>query len=200
MLSVKERAASYGVNSLSNMEAISLLVGADVSKFKNVKTIQDVFDGYESMSLTDLQKRKVEALFSCQERYVDERLSRKKISSPGDVASLMIPKMKGLKREEFRVLLLNTKNYIIEEVTVSIGSLSSSIVHPREVFKRAIEVSAASMLLFHNHPSNISNPSKEDLVVTNRLKDAGDLMGIKVVDHIIIAGNDYYSFKEHDQI
>lgn len=98
-------------------------------------------------------------------------------------------------KEHFVTLHLNGKNQIICKDTVSIGSLNQSIVHPREVFKTALLSNAAAMVLIHNHPSGDPNPSSEDRNITSRLKEAGDLLGIRVMDHIII-GDDYYSFVE----
>ena len=92
--------------------------------------------------------------------------------------------------------MLNTKNYLIGIETVSIGSLNSSIVHPRELFKTAIKKSAAAIILAHNHPSGDASPSQEDIEVTKRIKSGGNLLGIDVLDHIIIGENSYYSFKE----
>jgi DNA repair protein RadC len=90
--------------------------------------------------------------------------------------------------------MLNTSNKIFKEVTVSEGTLSSSLVHPREVFKEAIIESAASIMLVHNHPSGNPEPSREDILITEKLVAAGEIIGIKVLDHIIIAGDNYVSF------
>jgi len=119
----------------------------------------------------------------------------KQIRSPQDVADLVTPEMRYLDREHFRVLLLNTKNQVIRIELVSIGTLNSSAVHPREVFKAAIRHSAAGVILVHNHPSGDPKPSSQDIDVTKRLLDVGQLIGISVLDHIII-GERYMSFKE----
>ncbi len=94
------------------------------------------------------------------------------------------------------VLLLDGKNRIIRRVQISQGSLNQSIVHPREVFNPAVKESAAAMILLHNHPTGDPNPSSEDIAITRRLKEAGELMGIKVLDHIIIGDEEYLSFVE----
>ena len=101
-------------------------------------------------------------------------------------------------REHFFVLFLNPKHAVLGMETVSIGTLSSSLVHPREVFKQAIKRSASAVILAHNHPSGNCEPSKEDLQVTKRLKDAGELVGIEVIDHLIIGEDRYYSFCENE--
>jgi len=104
--------------------------------------------------------------------------------------------MKGLKKEYFKLIMLNTKNIIISVKDISIGNLNSSIVHPREVFIEAIKLSSASVILCHNHPSGDPTPSKEDILITKRLKECGTLLGIEVLDHIIIGNEAYISLKE----
>ncbi|OPX92134.1 MAG: hypothetical protein A4E52_00136 [Pelotomaculum sp. PtaB.Bin013] len=104
--------------------------------------------------------------------------------------------MRFLDREHFRVMLLNTKNQVLRIETVSIGTLSSSQVHPRELFKFAVKNSAAAIILVHNHPSGEPTPSREDIDITGRLADAGKIMGIEVLDHIIIGDGKFVSFKE----
>ena len=104
--------------------------------------------------------------------------------------------MKYFKKEHFRTLNLDTKNQIISIEEISIGNLNSSIVHPREVFNMAIKKSANSIILVHNHPSGDPTPSKEDIDVTYRLISAGDIIGIKVLDHIIIGYDRVISMKQ----
>ncbi len=118
------------------------------------------------------------------------------IRSPQDVSILLMEEMRHLDREQFRTVLLNTKNQVLETEVVSVGSLSSSIVHPREVFKNPIKKSAAALILVHNHPSGDPTPSREDIEVTNRLAEAGKILGIEILDHIIIGDNKYSSLKE----
>lgn len=122
------------------------------------------------------------------------------IRSPEDVAALLMEKMRFLDREHFQVLTLNTKNQVLGIETAFIGSLNSSIVHPREIFKEAIRRSAAALILVHNHPSGDPNPSPEDLAVTRRLQEAGQLLGIEVLDHVIIGDQRFYSLKQQGNI
>ena len=98
------------------------------------------------------------------------------------------------------MLCFNTKNAVVGAFEVSKGSLNSSIVHPREVFKRAILSNANAILVAHNHPSGDLNPSSEDINMTKRLESAGDIIGIKVLDHLIVGENNFYSFKENSQM
>ena len=117
------------------------------------------------------------------------------INSPDDVNKIIQSYLNGVDREHFVIMLLNRKNGIIGINTVSVGDLSSSIVHPREVFKPAIVAGAASIILAHNHPSGDPTPSSQDLLVTKRIKEAGDILGIEVLDHIIIGDGRYASLK-----
>lgn len=116
--------------------------------------------------------------------------------SPKEVADLMMEEMRYLDREHFKILLLNTKNSVICVETISIGSLNASIVHPREVFKSAIKKSAAPVILLHNHPSGNPEPSAQDIDVTHRLVEAGKILGIQVLDHIVFGDGIYVSMKE----
>ncbi len=121
------------------------------------------------------------------------------ISSPADVDRLLRGRIANLDRENFVVVLLNTKNEVIESPLVSVGTLSSALVHPREVFKPAIRASAASVILAHNHPSGKVEPSREDREVTRRLVGAAEILGIEVLDHVIV-GDGFYSMKEYGKL
>jgi DNA repair protein RadC len=119
----------------------------------------------------------------------------KLIRGPEDVVKLLGPKLRAAKREHFLVLLLNARHEVMLQDTVSIGSLNASIVHPREVFKPAVIESAASVVLVHNHPSGDPEPSEEDLAITKRLVKAGEILGIGILDHVIVASRGVVSFK-----
>jgi DNA repair protein RadC len=120
----------------------------------------------------------------------------KQVRSSKDVANYYIPLLVDKKREQFQVLLLDRKNRVMREVMVSQGSLTASVVHPREVFNPAIRDSAAAVIFVHNHPSGDPQPSQEDRVLTTRLAEAGKLLGIQVLDHIIVGRNTYMSFAD----
>ena len=159
---------------------------------------------HELIQVDGIGKAKVEQLLAMKE--IMKRLmtaaskSISKISSPADAFQYVRVDLMGLRKEQFMILLLDTKNQIIKSVVVSIGTLNASLVHPREVFRPAIKEAASSILLVHNHPSGHTAPSKEDLVITKRLYEAGLLIGIPVIDHVIVTDNDYYSFKENGEI
>lgn len=122
--------------------------------------------------------------------------SNKKITSPEDIAKLFIPLMRDEVKEKFIVVCLNTANRVIKQETISIGNLNSSVVHPREIFKVAIECSSASVILLHNHPSGNPEPSSEDISITKKIVESGKIIDIPVFDHIIISGNKFTSFVE----
>jgi DNA repair protein RadC len=122
--------------------------------------------------------------------------SEKKITSPKDIADIFIPLLKDEIKERFVLVCLNSANKIIKFETISIGSLNSSVVHAREIFRAAIENSSASIILLHNHPSGNPEPSNEDIAITKKMIESGKILDIPVYDHLIIAGNTYTSFVE----
>lgn len=119
-----------------------------------------------------------------------------RVTSPDVVANLVMEDMKLLQKEHFNIAILDTKNQIISIENISIGTLNASIVHPRDVFNAAIKKNANSVILLHNHPSGDVNPSNEDISITKRLIEAGNIIGIKVLDHIIIGNDVFLSMKE----
>ena len=134
--------------------------------------------------------------------YVCELTKRKyrgkkprEIRGPDDVIAFVGPKLKREQREHFLVLLLNARHEVMAKETVSVGSLNASIVHPREVFRPALLQAAASIVLVHNHPSGDPEPSEEDLGITKRLVECGELLGIAVLDHVIVASRGIVSFR-----
>jgi DNA repair protein RadC len=122
--------------------------------------------------------------------------ANKKITSPQDIAEIFIPILRDDNKEKFIVVCLSSANKIIKHETISIGNLNSSVVHPREVFKVAIDNSSASIILIHNHPSGNPEPSNEDIRITKKIVETGKIMEIPVFDHLIIAGETYTSFVE----
>lgn len=197
-MKIKERIEQYGTKAVSEFELISLLTGLNVDVLNEFKTLKSLREQYQTIQGTETQITKLESLFEISHRLENEHLDFKKISSPSDVAE-HFKAMKHLQVEEFRIVILNTKNHIIKTSTVSVGTLNASLVHPREVFKEAILNSAYGIILLHNHPSGDPSPSKEDLLLTERLTEVGKVMGIQVLDHIIL-GNSFYSFKEQGLI
>lgn len=124
-------------------------------------------------------------------------VERPLVSTPEDVVALCAPQLRGLDREHFWALILSTKNRLLRMVEVSVGSLNASIVHPRELFKEAVRMSAASIVVVHNHPSGDPTPSGADLQLTRRLAKAGEVLGIELLDHIVIGDGGAHASLRH---
>ncbi|MBI2877277.1 MAG: DNA repair protein RadC [Candidatus Tectomicrobia bacterium] len=141
----------------------------------------------------------VKAALELGKRLMAERGGAKtRFSTSKEVAGRYIPQLGNFKKEIFRSILLDTKNHILREVTISEGSLNASIVHPREVFNPAIKESAAGIIFIHNHPSGDPTPSPEDVELTRRLVEVSKIVGIRVLDHVIIGDNRYFSFRDEN--
>lgn len=197
MKGIRERAIEYGVQSLFDVEALSLLLGINQDLLSEVLTIKQFKERYQMMKLTTIQKQKVEALFEVMKRLGQEEVdSKTRANSPQAVYQLVKWEMASLKKEEFRVVLMDAKCKVIGIRKISEGSLTASIVHPREVFKEAILESAYSFIAVHNHPSGETTPSKEDVAITKRLKEVGQVMGIQLLDHVIVSSEGYTSLKD----
>lgn len=207
----REKLISKGPQSLSDAELISILLRTGI-KGQSVLTIAQnmIKEGNNLATLAEksvaaLQKIKgigkdkaatLAAAFEISRRILSQQktLSDKKFTSPDSVAEEFIPILRDELKEKFLIVCLNTNNKIVWKEEISVGNLNSSIVHPREIFKVAVEHSAASIILIHNHPSGNPEPSKEDIAITKKLVEAGNMMQIPVLDHIIIAGNSFTSF------
>ena len=128
------------------------------------------------------------------------RRERPQIQTAMDAAQLLVPQYGSHPVEQFGLLLLDTKRRVLRTTLVSMGTIDASIVHPREVFRAAANARAASLILFHNHPSGDPAPSEDDVALTKRMVRAGELMGIVVLDHIIVAENRYHSLREQGDL
>ena len=157
--------------------------------------VEEIMERYE---VTDEQASAVLAAMELGKRIVQAgTLEREHITSPGDAARFLMGRMRNETHEKFVVVLLNTKNRVIQVQQIAEGSLTSAVVHPREVYAPAIINHAACILVAHNHPSGDPYPSTEDRSLTNALTEAGNVIGIPLLDHVIIGDGGYYSFKEH---
>lgn len=210
----QERIAELGATYLSNSELLAVLLGADSNNISAMDMAREILNHCgdsrlegladlpmaELMSIKGIGKDKATKILAAVElsRRINWTNNRHKtvITCPDDAAEYAMPKLMNEQREHFAAILVNVKNHIIGMPVISIGSLTASVVHPREVFKSAIKHTAAAMILVHNHPSGDPTPSKEDIVTTKRLVEAGKLMDIPVLDHIIIGRNKYVSLKE----
>ncbi len=188
----REKMLRYGAEYLSNSELLALILRTGTKEDSVLNLCDRLLKGIGEVKATQ-----VLALAELATRFNSFKSGEEHIvSSPKDVSNYMMRQMKGLKKEYFKLIMLNTKNIIISVKDISIGNLNSSIVHPREVFIEAIKLSSASVILCHNHPSGDPTPSKEDILITKRLKECGTLLGIEVLDHIIIGNEAYISLKE----
>lgn len=213
----REKLYKHGVKSLSNAELIAIIIrtgykddtAIDLANRllsmdkRGVSYLSDA-SVEELMSIKGIGDCKAAQIIAALE--IGKRISiysgeeKIKVDSPSVISELLMEEMKYLKKEHFKIAILDTKNQIISIENISIGNLNASIVHPREVFNIAIKRSANSIILIHNHPSGDPTPSTEDINITHRLIDAGNIIGIKVLDHIIIGDNKYISFKQRNII
>jgi len=208
----RERLLQDGPQHLTEAELLGILLGKGTRKKTAVDLARELLDRYESLqklfsrSPSELTTVKgigpaKAAILSAAFELVRRIQSRKGADRPlfkrsSDVAGHYLPLMRDLRKEVFKVLLLNRANRFIKEVFISEGTLDASIVHPRDVFREALLEPAAAIILIHNHPSGNPSPSDEDLRITKQLVEAGRLLGIKVYDHIILAGESYRSLAD----
>jgi len=211
----RERLQKLGAEALSAQEILALILGRGVSGESVMVTAQRLLSrfgnirGIASASLEELSQvrgiglakaAQIKAAFELASRLEDYSEAGKKLlaKTPEDIVALVRGRLKGKKREHFLALLLDTRNQLIKVAEISIGSLDTSVVHPREVFKEAIAASAASVVFAHNHPSGDPEASEDDIRLTKRLAEAGEIVGIDVLDHIIIGDENFLSLKRED--
>ncbi|MDA8354117.1 MAG: DNA repair protein RadC [Firmicutes bacterium] len=208
----RERMAREGPTTLSNAELIAILLRTGTSAESVVQLAGRALaqagglKGLAGSTMNELVKirgigpaKAVQLLAGVElGRRVSRALpaERAVIRSPGDAADYVMDEMRYLTQEHFLCLFLNTKNRVLDKQCIFVGSLNSSVVHPREVFREAIRRSSAGLICVHNHPSGDPTPSREDIQVTERLFEAGRIVGIELLDHIIIGDNRFYSLKE----
>jgi DNA repair protein RadC len=208
----REKLVKHGSDHLSNSELLALVIRSGIKKRTAVELSQDILNyfgglkGLINLGVEELKTIKgvglakasqLRAVVELSKRiYTAEENVKKVVRSPQDVAGLIMSDLRFLKQEVFGLVLLDIKNQVIATPKISKGGLNSSIVHPREVFKEAIRRSSAAIILYHNHPSGLPEPSQEDVEITKNLIDAGEVTGIEVLDHIIIGDNSHISMKE----
>ncbi|ETK30113.1 DNA repair protein RadC [Paenibacillus larvae subsp. larvae DSM 25719] len=208
----RERMLQFGPQVLSNAELLAVLLRTGTLAESAVHLAERVLIDCEGIrGLVDAsidQLTQIRGIGTAKALQIQEgielgrRIARSTlpetmvIRSPRDVADLMTEDLRYLHKEHFVCLFLNTKNQVLAKETMSIGSLNASIVHPREVFRAAIKRSSASIICVHNHPSGNPTPSLDDIDITQRLIEAGAIIGIDVLDHIIIGDKAYVSLKE----
>ena len=209
----RERLVEHGVSCLTDAELLGIILfngyqgktSVDIAKellIENGKSLRKL----DSLSYTEMSSVKgiglakfaqIKAALEIGKRLLREESSiKKKINNASDLVDYYKPYMRDMKKEIFKLIMLDVKNKIIKDSTISEGSLTESIVHPREVLREIVRASAASVIFLHNHPSGESNPSKNDMDITERLVEACNIIGVKVLDHIILGEDNFTSFAQ----
>ena len=207
----REKLILRGVHNLTDAELIAILLRTGTKGKSVLSVAQELINKNKNLAVlatlsfsnllktNGIGKDKAATLIAAFEinRRIESQskwVSDKKITSPKDVADIFIPLLRDEVKEKFILVCLNSANKIIKHEVISVGNLNSSVVHPREIFKAAIENNSASVILIHNHPSGNPEPSNEDIAITKKIVEAGRILDIPVFDHLIIAGNLFTSF------
>jgi len=208
-----EKLENYGATVLSDAELLAIIIKSGTRYERSTDLAMKVICAHESgliglhhLTMKELQKIKgigrvkaiqLKAVAELSKRMAKATYKKKaNIHSPASVAALYMEDMRHLKREHLKVVLLDTKHYVIMDHTLSIGTVNASLIHPREVFIYALKKEAVSILLLHNHPSGNPTPSPEDIRVTKRIQATGEVIGVSLLDHIIIGDGIFTSMKE----
>lgn len=208
----REKLARAGVVALGDNELVAVLLGSGIRAHGALAVAQDVLAmtggvcGLLDIGLDELCRvggvgasraaRLLAAIELGRRAVAGEGGARPQFAKPSDLGFYLLPLYGGYRVERFGVVLLDAKNRLIKTAILSVGSLDTSIAHPREIFREAAIASAAGVVVFHNHPSGDPQPSVDDIVLTQRLKTAGQLMGIELLDHIILGEGRWFSFRD----
>jgi DNA repair protein RadC len=207
----RERMVYAGPNALSDAELLAIILRVGIGGENVIRMAERLLTKYGSIaglaqaSLDELANQRgmgqakatqIKAALELGKRLAASPTGRPQVRSPGDVANLLMMEMGLLEQEHLRTVLLDTKNYVMRVTNVYIGSLNSAAVRVGEIFREAIRSNSASIIVVHNHPSGDPTPSPEDVRVTEMIVDAGKLLDIEVLDHLVIGRNTYVSLKE----
>ncbi len=208
----RERLKNFGPEALSAQELLALVIGMGIPGKSVMNIAQELLTRFGSIQeisnatteeLTTIigigfaKAIRIKACFELGKRQDYETIAKDiDIKNPQSVVKAIRSKIQDKAKEHFKLIILNTRNKVVGITNISTGTLNSNLVHPREVFKEAIRNNAASVILSHNHPSGNPEPSEEDKEITQRLVEAGKIIGINVLDHVVIGKNNFYSFKE----
>ena len=210
----REKLIAKGVDNLKDSELLAILLrsgttGKNVieiasqilSKYSKKRLLQMTYDDLSKISGIDSAKATtLLAAFELSKRALEVNDTNLPVINTAKDAVAQFSDMRDLKKEHFVVLYLNAKNQLVHKETISMGTLNANLVHPREVFEPALKYSAAQIIAAHNHPSGDPKPSEDDLELTKRLTEAGKMMGIEIMDHVIVSKNSHFSFKEEKLI
>ena len=212
----REKLFKYGEHTLTNAELLAILFRNGIKGASAVDLGREVmahFKTFRNMSHTNISEMRsfkglgdakiaqLRASFEIARRFMSEpKKASQAIKSPKDVVRIFMPRLRDIKKEIFQILLLNTKNHIIDIVEIEEGSVSQASPQIREIALKALQNFAAGIIAVHNHPSGDPEPSKEDVMFTKNLATACRALEIDVMDHIIIGDNKYYSFTEHKRL
>lgn len=208
----RERLLAHGAAALSDQELVAVVLGAGIRDRDALRLAADVLGaagdlaGLASRSVARLMRtrgvgatraaRLVAAVEIGRRAVAGPRAARPRLATPAAVGAYLLPRHGGHPEERFGVALLDTRHRLLRTITLTQGTLDASLVHPRDVFRAAAEHSAAALVVFHNHPSGDPTPSLDDVQLTRRLVEAGELMGIAVVDHIVLGDACWHSVRE----
>ena len=206
----REKLLKYGEHTLSNSELLAVLFGSGSRGISALDLGRDIithFKTFRNMSHTDIRELKrfkgmaeakisrLRATFEIARRFMSEKSPAKTfVNSPEEAADLFMPRLRDLKKEIFKILLLDTKNNIIDTFEIEEGTVDRAAPQVREIVSKALQNFASSIIAVHNHPSGDPEPSEEDVIFTSELRKAGEALQLNVLDHIIIGDNRFYSF------
>ena len=199
------------ISDLNNVELLAVLLGTGIKDCTVIELAKKILEKYESPAelysagLRELAQEhgiglkkavKIQCAIEFGKRIIDNQDELLELSNPKSVWKFLLPELAGQKVEMFFALVLNNKNRLIKKSIISIGTVNETLVHPREVFIGAIRESGTSIIVVHNHTSGFLKPSREDINTTERLIEAGNIIGIRLLDHIIVSTNGYLSMRE----
>lgn len=213
----REKLESNGASCLTDSELLAIVLCTSGKKgvsvldlAKNIIKQAGSLRSLAQMGLEELRQiegvgfskaMQVKAVFELAIRHERELTEKKPIfASPKELANYFMPKFRNHKKEVFTVLLFDSQHRLIKEETIAIGTLAKVLVEPREVFFKAISMQASSVIMIHNHPSGIITPSDDDIELTKQIAEAGKILGVPVLDHLILGENDFYSFRENEMM
>lgn len=206
----REKLVKYGAKYLSDSELLAIILRVGNKNQNVIEMSREILKKFDIKDLSEItfeqiikfngiktaKATQVIACFELARRLASYKVENTAVKGSKDVAEIFIPEFRYKKKEHLIGVYLDNRNKIIRKEVISIGTLDTSLIHPREIFLPAVEAGAKFVILVHNHPSGNTVPSKEDILVTKRIINSGILLGIEVIDHIIIGGNEYLSFKD----